>query len=310
MNTKSLRVFVEVARTGSFSTAARNLGLTQPAVSFQIRSLEREYGCTLVDRSLNRCRLTEPGRALLKHAQRLLKVEEELAREMEGKRAEPSGVLCIAASNIPGEYILPRVLSRYRSLYPLVEPRLEVTDTQGVLERVKAGEADLGCVGSRDDEERLEYGRFCGDRLVFIAPGDHPLAGRKRLRGPDLLGETFILRKEGSGTRSHMLRILSELGLDISSLDRLVLGSTMAVIQAVAAGAGLSVTSLWAVEPYARLRKVVILPISGTDFRRDFYYVTLRRRPSTSAVEALVRVIEEMRRELEDTLASLSLEDD
>ncbi|MGQ9476751.1 MAG: selenium metabolism-associated LysR family transcriptional regulator [Actinomycetota bacterium] len=309
MNTKSLRVFVEVARTGSFSTAARNLGLTQPAVSFQIRALEREYGCTLVDRSLSRCRLTESGRTLLRHAQRILKAEDELTREMEGKRAEPSGVLSISASNIPGEYILPRVLSRFRTLYPLVQPRLEVTDTRGVLERVKAGGADLGCVGSRDDEERLEYGAFCGDRLVLIAHSDHPLAERKRLRGADLAGETFIFREEGSGTRYHMLRILSDLGLDISSLDRLIMGSTMAVIQAVAAGAGLSVSSLWAVEPYVKLGKVRILPLSGTDLRRDFYYVTLRRRPSTTAVEALIRVIEEMRPELETTLASHSLEE-
>lgn len=306
MNTRSLRVFAEVARTGSFSTAARNLGLTQPAVSFHIRSLEKEYGCALVDRSLGRCRLTEPGQALLRHAQRILKVEEELSREMEGRRGEPSGTLLLAASNIPGEYILPRVLSRYRLRYPLVEPRLEVTDTRGVLDLVRAGEVDLGCVGSRDDEERLEYGRLCPDRLVFIAPGNHPLATRKRVKVDDLSGETLILREEGSGTRSHMLRILSELGLEISHLDCLVLGSTMAVIQAVAAGAGISVSSLWAVEPYARLGKVRVLALSGADLRRDFHYVILRRRPSTPAVEALVQVIEEMRPELEDELASFA----
>ncbi|MBC7253073.1 MAG: LysR family transcriptional regulator [Actinobacteria bacterium] len=304
MNTKSLRVLAEVARTGSFSAAARNLGLTQPAVSFHIRSLEKEYGCILVDRSLGRCRLTEPGQALLRHAQRILKVEEELAREMEGRRGEPSGSLLLAASNIPGEYILPRVLSRYRQRNPLVEPRLEITDTRGVLDLVRAGEVDLGCVGSRDDEERLEYGKLCADRLVFIAPGDHPLAKRKRISADDLTGETLILREEGSGTRSHMLRILSELGLDVSSLDSLVLGSTMAVIQAVAAGAGISVSSMWAVEPYARLGKVRMLPLSGADLRRDFFYVTLRRKPSTPAVEALVEVIEETRPELEDELTS------
>ncbi|MDI7252193.1 MAG: LysR substrate-binding domain-containing protein, partial [Actinomycetota bacterium] len=105
--------------------------------------------------------------------------------------------------------------------------------------------------------------------------------------------------------RSHMLRILSELGLDVSGLDCLVLGSTMAVIQAVAAGAGISVSSLWAVEPYSRLGKVRVLSLSGADLRRDFFYVTLRRRPSTPAVEALEQLIEEMRPELEDELASL-----
>ncbi len=306
MNTRSLRVFVEVARTGSFSTAARNLGLTQPAVSFHIRSLEKEYGCTLVDRSLGRCRLTETGQALLRHAQRILKAEEELAREMEGRRGEPCGLLSLAASNIPGEYILPRVLTRYRSRFPLVEPRLEIADTQKVLELVRSGGVDLGCVGSRDDEERMEYGMLCSDRLVLIAPQGHRLAARKKPSAADLAGETFILREEGSGTRFHMLRVLAGMGLDTSDLDCLVLGSTTAVIQAVAAGAGISVSSLWAVEPYARLGKIRVLPLAGTESRRDFYYVFLKRRPPTPAVEALVQVIEEMRPELDEELTSLS----
>lgn len=304
MNTKSLRVFVEVARTGSFSTAARNLGLTQPAVSFQIRSLEKECGSTLVDRSVGRCRLTEAGRSLLKYAQRMLKLEEELLREMEGKRGEPSGPLTVAASNIPGEYILPRLLARYRLRFPLVEPLLTVADTQEVLERVRAGEVDLGCVGFRNDEDRLVYGKLCSDRLVFIAPPAHPLAAKKRVEPGDLVGQTFILREEGSGTRSHMLRILSEFGLDTSGLDCLVLGSTMAVIQAVAAGAGISVSSLWAVGPYARLEKVRILPVKDRDLSRDFHYVTLRRRPPSPAGGALLELIEEMRPELEESLAS------
>jgi molybdate transport repressor ModE-like protein len=304
MNTKSLRVFLEVARTGSFSTAARNLGLTQPAVSFHIQSLEKEYGSRLVDRSHGRCRLTDAGHSLSRYAHRILKAEEELVREMEGRRSEASGPLLVAASNIPGEYIMPRVLSLYRQRHPLVEPRLAVSDSERVLESVRGGEADLGCVGFREEDERLVYGDLCYDRLVFIASDRHPLAGEKRLEPGDLAGQTLVLREEGSGTRSHMLRILADLGLDAAGMDCMVLGSTMAVIQAVAAGAGISLSSLWAVEPYLRLGRLRVLKVKVRELRRDFHYVMLRRRPAGLAATALVDLIEEMRPALEETLAS------
>lgn len=307
MNTRSLQVFLEVARTGSFSAAARNLGLTQPAVSFQIQSLEKEFGNVLVDRSAGRCRLTEAGQVMLRYAQRILKAEEELSREMEGKRTEPSGTLHMAASNIPGEYILPRIMAEFHRRYPLVEVRLTVTDTGNVLERVRAGEVDLGCVGFKgDEEERLHYGLLCSDRLVFIAPRGHPLAKKSRLGAADLLGQTLILREEGSGTRFHMLRILSDLGLDPGGMDCMVLGSTTAVLEAVASGMGISVSSLWAVEPYLRLRKVETLDIRDGGIRREFYYVHLRRRPQTPAALAITDLIEEIRPELEGFLASYS----
>lgn len=304
MNTKSLRVFMEVARTGSFSAAARNLGMTQPAVSFHVQSLEKEYGSKLVDRSSGRCRLTEAGISLRKHAQRILRAEEELAREMEGKRSEASGPLAVAASNIPGEYIMPRILAEFRQLHPLVEPRLTIADSEKVLESVRAGDFDLGCVGFREEDDRLVYGNLCSDRLVFIASAEHPLAAKKRLQATDLAGETLIMREEGSGTRSHMVRIMADLGLEAAEYDRVVLGSTMAVIQAVAAGAGISLSSLWAVEPYVRVGKLRILGVRGRELRRDFHYVLLRRRPASLATTALIDLIEEMRPELERTLAS------
>ncbi len=304
MNTKSLRIFLEVARTGSFSTAARNLGLTQPAVSFHVQSLEKEFGSKLVDRSSGRCKLTETGLSLRKHAQRILKAEEELEREMEEKRSEASGPLIIAASNIPGEYIMPRILARYGERHPLVEPRLTVADSERVLESVRGGQADLGCVGLCEEDDRLVYGNLCSDRLVFIAPAEHPLAEKETLEAEDLAGQTFIFREEGSGTRSHMLRILVDLGLDVAGLGCVVLGSTMAVIQAVAEGAGISLSSLWAVEPYLRLEKLRVLKVKGRELRRDFHYVLLRRRPASLATTALSDLVEEMKPELEETLAS------
>jgi molybdate transport repressor ModE-like protein len=307
MNTKSLLIFVEVANTGSFSTAARNLGLTQPAVSSQIRTLEKEFGSTLIDRSTGRSRLTEAGRSFLGYARSILEMEAKLRREMEGRRNEVSGLVTISASNIPGEYIMPHILARYHERYPLADPRLDITDSHRVLERVRAGEVDLGCVGFREDDARLSYGNLCEDRLVFIAPPDHPIAGRRSIKPADLQGVPFLYREEGSGTRSHMLRILADLGLEKDSGSPMVLGSTMAVIQSVAAGEGVSIVSLWAAEAYIRQGMVAVLDIKARGLRRGFHYVLLRRRPLSTATDALLKTLEEERPDLERRLGSLSL---
>ncbi len=306
MNTKSLRIFVEVANTGGFSAAARNLGLTQPAVSFQIRTLEKDFGSTLIDRSTGQNRLTDAGRSLLQYAVSILEMEEKLREEMEGKRSEVAGPITIAASNIPGEYIMPHILACYRERYPLTDPRLDIADSEKVLERVLAGEVDLGCVGLREEDDRLHYGPLCEDRLVFIAPAGHPLAARKNLKPGDLEGVQFIWREKGSGTRSHMVRVLADLGLEVSGEGAPQLGSTMAVIQAVAAGEGISIISLWAAETYIKQGEVAALKLKTKDMRRDFHYVLLRRRPFSTAAGALLKTLKEERPGLQKRLQSMS----
>jgi DNA-binding transcriptional LysR family regulator len=305
MNTKSLRIFIEVVRTGGFSAAARNLGLTQPAVSFQIRALEKEYGNTLIDRSTGHCRLTEAGRSFLSYARSIIETEEELQRDMGERRSEVSGPLAIAASNIPGEYIMPYILARFRERYPLTDPRLTITDSGKVPESVRAGEVDLGCAGYREEDARLEYGLLCEDRLVFIAPPGHPLASRRVLDPRAMEGEPFIWREEGSGTRSHMVRILADLGLDKAVEGSMKLGSTMAVIQAVAAGAGISLISLWAAAAYIERGKIAALRFKGPALRRDFYYVLSRRRSPSPPAAALLKLVKEERPHLDEKLASL-----
>jgi DNA-binding transcriptional LysR family regulator len=202
---------------------------------------------------------------------------------------------------------MPLVLAGYRERYPLTDPRLYIADSEQVLERVRAGEVDLGCVGLREDDGRLRYGPLCEDRLVFIAPPDHPLSERRGLKPQDLEGVPFIWREEGSGTRSHMVRILNGLGLDAAVEGAMHLGSTMAVIQAVAAGEGVSITSLWAADVYIQQGRIAVLKVKAADLRREFHYVLLRRRPLSTAADALLKVLEEKRPELERRLESMAV---
>ncbi|MDY6794721.1 MAG: selenium metabolism-associated LysR family transcriptional regulator [Actinomycetota bacterium] len=307
MNTKSLRIFIEVSRSGSFSAAARTMGLTQPAVSFQIRALEKEYGSILIDRSAGQCRLTEAGVSFLKHARSIVDMEEGLRRDMDERRSEISGPLLIAASNIPGEYILPRIMTDFKDRHPLSDPRLTIADSGEVLEQIRAGETDLGCVGYREEDERLEYGLLCSDRLVFIAPPSHPLSRRKAIDPEELRGESFVWRERGSGTRSHMVRILDDIGLAREVEGSMSLGSNMAVLQAVAACAGISLVSLWAADVYLRQGDVSALRIKGESLKRDFHHVKLRRRPSSTATSSFTKLLGEKRPELEERLDSMSL---
>jgi DNA-binding transcriptional LysR family regulator len=161
-------------------------------------------------------------------------------------------------------------------------------------------------VGLREEDARLRYGPLCEDRLVFVAPPHHPLASRRDVNPADLEGVHLLFREEGSGTRSHMLRILADLGLEKGADSSMVLGSTMAVIQAVAAGEGVSIVSLWAAAAYIRQGLVSVLGIKARGLQRDFHYVLLRRRPLSTATEALLKTLEEERPDLERKLESLS----
>lgn len=305
LNTKTLKVFVELARTGSFSRAAKELGLSQPAVSLQIQSLEKELGLTLVDRSRGGCRLTEAGKAFLHHAQRILKEEELLHSKLEGLKDEVAGDLEIAASNIPGEFILPRILPEYMEKYPMVRIRLNVTDSKAALEMVRAGQVDIGFVGSAVDDERLESGVLCSDILVVIAHPGSELARRESVHPEDLALATWLRREEGSGTGAHMERALKEWGITPREGNMPVLGSTTAVIQAVVAGAGISMASLWAAADLLGAGKLAMLRLPGIEQRRQFHYVTLRRWPASAPAKAFIQMLEESRPRLEQELERL-----
>jgi len=305
LNTRSLRVFVELARTGSFSGAAKALGLSQPAVSLQVQSLEKELGLTLVERSRGRCRLTEAGKAFLHRAQRILREEELLQLDLEGLREEVAGSLVIAASNIPGEHLLPRLLPKYMERYPRVRVRVDITDSVAALDKVRSGQADIGCIGKPVEDERLECGVLCSDVLVVIAPPDSELACRKRMDPRDLAFARWIKREEGSGTLMFMEKALEEWGISPGGASSPVLGSNTAVIQSVASGAGISMISLWAAADSVKAGRVVILELPGMERRRQFFHVRLRRRPLSTPTKAFVELLEKERPRLEEELEAL-----
>lgn len=292
MNINHLKAFVETVESGSFSKAARALGISQPAVSFHINALEKELQSKLLERTGKQLVLTEAGKVLFKHALTIVREMERLEADMSSSAAEPAGKIRIAASSIPGEHILPKLLGPFRQSYPFIQISVEIADTSVATRKTVQAEVDIGFTGAPAEEGVIENHPLCPDELLLITPPQHPLAGRKSIKVEEIKGQDFIMREEGSGTRLRMIQSFSEVGISLGDLNVVMeLGSTNAVINAVAASAGVSLVSQWALDcPLAR-GIIEASRIEGVNLSRNFYYIT-RKKTQPRQVEALVDFVE------------------
>jgi DNA-binding transcriptional LysR family regulator len=289
MNTISLRSFIAAAEEGSFSKAASRLGITQPAVSVSIANLEKELGVKLFDRSAGHFSLTDNGTLLLARARETIAAEEKLYAAAAQVRGDVAGRLAMAASNIPGEYILPRLIRDFSSVYPRVEVNLAISDSARVTEQVREGLMEVGLTGSSPKGSGLEAVSICPDRLVLIASPGHSLAGKKLADASLLQKEDFVLRESGSGTRSLMLEALKRAGVNPSRLHVVTeLGSTGAVMEALEAGMGLSMVSAWAALPRLAGGRLAAISCQGLEARRDFLLISRRKSGLSTAARAFI----------------------
>lgn len=282
MDLRHLLTFRTVVDRGSFSQAAEDLEISQPAVSFQIRSLEKLLGHRLLDRSGRRVTVTEAGEVLERYARRMLALEADLMRDMEGLGTTVAGRLVLGASTGPGEVLLPRLLAAFRRAHPDVAVSLVVQDTQTVCDRVLDGELELGVVGAERAHRGLVFERFVRDELVVIVPPGHPIAGRRSVQLEDLRDEPFLMQQEGSGVRSVLETALRSRGLRLRDLNVVMeLGLQQSVKAAVLDGLGVTVVSRMAVEREVAAGDLVAIDIEGDDLTRDFSAVrNAHRTPS------------------------------
>ena len=274
MDLRHLLTFRTVVDKGSFSQAAEELEISQPAVSFQIRSLERLLGHRLLDRSGRRVTVTEAGEVLYRYARRMLGLEAELLREMDELGTRIAGRLVLGSSTGPGEVLLPRLLAAFRRAHPEVTVSLVVQDTQTVCDRVLDGELELGVVGAVRPHRGLVFEPFLRDELVAIVPPGHPLAARRSVRLEDLVAEPFLLQQEGSGVRAVLEAALRARGLRLRDLSvAMELGLQQSVKAAVMDGLGVTVISRLAVEREVAAGDLVALELEDDGMARDFHVV-------------------------------------
>jgi DNA-binding transcriptional LysR family regulator len=289
MDTRQLAAFCAVVDRKSFSLAAEQLGVTQPAVSLQIRSLENRLGQRLLDRSGRRVEPTEAGRRLYRGAQRLLALEDQLLAEVAGDGdGELGGRLEIGCSTGPGATVLPLLLCQFQEEHPGVAISLSVNDTQHVIDLVADRELELGVVGAATRHRGVSFEPFFRDEVALAVPPAHLFAGRT-VTLDELRTETVILMQEGAGVRQMIEDELRKAGLRVRDLNvRLELGLQESVKAAVAAGHGVTFISRSAIEPELAAGTLAAARVKGLDPSREISLVRSTGRTPSRVAEAFV----------------------
>jgi DNA-binding transcriptional LysR family regulator len=289
MDTRQLAAFCAVVERKSFSQAAERLGVTQPAVSLQVRSLEKRLGRQLLDRSGRRVEPTEAGLALYRGAQRLLALEGQLLDELEaGGEGELGGTLEVGASTGPGSTVVPVLLCEFQRANPGVAISLSISDTQSVVDRVAARELELGVVGAARRHRGVVFEAFLRDEVVLACPPDHRFAGRT-ISLDELRKEPLIVMQEGAGVRQVIEDELRRAGTRLRDLEpRLELGLQESARSAVAAGYGVTFISRAAIEADLAAGTLAVARVKGLDPARQISLVRSTGRSPTRAAEAFV----------------------
>ena len=289
MDTRQLAAFCAVVERKSFSQAAERLGVTQPAVSLQIRSLEQRLGRRLLDRSGRRVEPTEAGRRLYASAQRVLAAEEHLLEDLDADdQGAITGTLELGASTGPGGTVVPLLLCEFQEQHPDLGVRLTVSDTQTVVDRVAGRELELGIVGAGRRHRGVAFEPFFSDEVVLACPAEHRFAG-KTVSLDDLKGEKLIVMQDGAGVRQVIEDELRKAGMRLRDLDvRLELGLQESVRSAVVAGHGIAFISRLAIEADLAAGRIATARVRGLDPVREIFLARATGRSETRAARAFV----------------------
>jgi aminoethylphosphonate catabolism LysR family transcriptional regulator len=288
MNLHQLRVFQAGARGGSFTRAARELSITQPAVTIHIRALERYYGVRLFDRGNRRVRLTDVGETLFEYAQRIFTLADEAEHALENAGELRAGRLRILGSLTVGAYYLPPVISRFKQRFPGIQVSLWVDNSQRVVERIASLREDVGFLSGPVHDERLLVRPFLEDELVLIVSPEHAWARRRTVSLHELEDQSLILREPGSATRALVEERLRQQG--IRPRVGLELGSNEAIKRAVETGTGVGIVSGSIVRREAAAGLLRLLRFREKGLTRQFQIIIHRERQHSRLVSAFLAV--------------------
>lgn len=288
MADRRLQVFQTVARLLSFTKAAEELHMTQPAVTFQVRQLEEQYNTRLFDRTHNRISLTEAGRKVYESAIHIFELYAEMDNAVRELTGDVGGVLILGASSTIAEYMLPVLLGDFKKKYPEVSIRLKVSNSDGIVNQVENNTIDLGVVEAPVNNKNLVVEQCRTDELVLIVPPGHELATRDKVSPKELIDYPFICREEGSGTRGVMLESMSADGGSAGDLNIVMeLGSLEAIKGAVEAGMGISVLSSATVVKELKLGSLMAIKLDPPA-RRPFSFVHQKQKFRVRAMDELL----------------------
>lgn len=270
---QQLKLFESVSRNGSYTRAAEEMHLTQPAVSIQIKRLEEQVGLPLFEQVGKRIFPTAAGKAMYEASTDILNRVGELRRAVSELKGVVKGPLQLSAVTT-AKYFMPHLLGSFLQKYPEVEPKLKFANRAGVVFSLMNNEDDFVVMGQIPQDALLDAHPFLENILVVVAPPDHPFAAKAGIELKDLVKERFLGREDGSGTRMVFGQLLENNGLRLDPY--MELGSSEAIKQGVMAGLGLAVLSLHGLRLEAAAGKLVVLDVEGFPLKRRWYAVHLK----------------------------------
>jgi DNA-binding transcriptional LysR family regulator len=292
MDIAQLKAFIRTAQYGSFSEAAISLGLTQPAISRQVKQLEQELGFELFDRENRPVVLTQAGKEFLVSSQNIVnEIETTILRHRVGGK-EISGRLMVVSSKIPGDFLAPTLLAQFTTRYSLVRPSLRITDSISVVNDLVAHRAEVGFLGTTPDSRSLCLIPIATDEIILAVPPSHPFAKRPSVKLTDLVGQSVIEREEGAGPRNRLIEAISEAGTQLPEYHvAMVMGSSESQLAAIEAGVGVGFLSSLALRDRTN-RNVIGIHVDGLDLSRTFY-LAHERTPLSGVAKAFVSFVAE-----------------
>ena len=288
MADRRLQVFQTVARLLSFTKAAEELHMTQPAVTFQVRQLEEQFNTRLFDRTHNRISLTDAGKRVHECAGRIFELYAEMDNSVRELTGDISGVLILGASTTIAEYMLPVLLGDFKTKYPDITIRLKVANTDGIVSQVENNTIDLGVVEAPVNNKNLVVEKCRTDHLVLIVPPGHELAKEAVVPIQRVADYPFICREEGSGTREVMIESMHDAGVSTADLNiAMELGSLEAIKGAVESGMGVSILSNATIQKELKLGTLVAVQLEPP-IDRPFSFVHQKQKFRVRAMDELL----------------------
>ncbi|MGF7216975.1 DNA-binding transcriptional LysR family regulator [Spirosoma lacussanchae] len=272
-----LNVFYTVAKRLSFTKAAAELYVTQPAVTKHIQELEHQFGTALFDRRGNQISLTAAGSLLLRHAETIMATYRQLEFDMNALKGEPGGALRLGASTTVAQYVIPPILARFHEQSADVSISLLNGNTEQIEQALLRNDIDLGLVEGRTHHSDIRYTPFVKDELVLICRADHPLADRDDISLDELRATPILLRERGSGSLEVIEHALRGQGIKLTDLTiEMQLGSTEGIKSYLSYSRCIAFVSVFAVQEELRAGTLKIVDVQNLTINREFYSIQLQ----------------------------------
>ena len=286
-----LKVFYTVANRLSFTKAAGELFITQPAISKHIQELEEQYKIKLFDRNGSKISLTNAGELLLKHTKNIFEIYREIDFEMSSLINERKGLLRIGASTTISQYIIPPLLARFHQKMENIKVNLLNGNTEQIESALLNREIEIGIVEGQSKNKAIQYTQFLKDELVLVCKSSHALASKDEFTADDLKKMSFLIREHGSGTLEVIEHALKSLELKFSDLNiEMQLGSTESIKSYLVNSDCVAFMSVHAIEKELKNQELTILDVKNLSMERYFYIISLQGK-NDSLSDLFIKII-------------------